>query len=86
MQATGMTAMADFISEGDDAEAETVLVEAQRQAAGAGKKPRAMDEGEQKKMMEEAERVLAKQRALIEEEEEEEDLDDDSDGSVTYKF
>ena len=38
-------------------------------------------------MMEEAERVLAKQRALIEEEEEEEeDLDDDSDGSVTYKF
>ena len=38
-----------------------------------------------KKMMEEAERVLAKQRALIEEEEEE-DLDDDSDGSVTYKF
>ena len=30
MQATGMTAMADFISEGDDAEAETVLVEAQR--------------------------------------------------------
>jgi len=86
MQATGMTAMADFISEGDDAEAETVLVEAQRQAARAGKKPRAMDEGEQKKMMEEAERVLAKQRALIEEEEEEEDLDDDSDGSVTYKF
>ena len=85
MQATGMTAMADFISEGD-AEAETVLVEAQRQAARAGKKPRAMDEGEQKKMMEEAERVLAKQRALIEEEEEEEDLDDDSDGSVTYKF
>ena len=85
MQATGMTAMADFISEGDDAEAETVLVEAQRRAARAGKKPRAMDEGEQKKMMEEAERVLAKQRALIEEEEEE-DLDDDSDGSVTYKF
>ena len=86
MQATGMTAMADFISEGDDAEAETVLVEAQRAAARAGKKLQAMDEGEQKKMMEEAERVLAKQRALIEEEEEEEDLDDDSDGSVTYKF
>ena len=45
-----------------------------------------MDDGEQKKMMEEAERVLAKQRALIEEEEEEEDPDGDSDGSVTYKF
>ena len=39
---------------------------------------------EEKKMMEEAERVLAKQRALIEEEE---DLDGDGDdGSVTYKF
>ena len=86
MQATGMTAMADFISKGDDAEAETVLVEAQRQAARAGKKLQAMDDGEQKKMMEEAERVLAKQRALIEEEEEEEDPDGDSDGSVTYKF
>ena len=35
-------------------------------------------------MMEEAERVLAKQLALIEEEE---DLDgDENDGSVTYKF
>jgi hypothetical protein len=44
----------------------------------------AMDDGEEKKMLEEAERVLAKQRALIEEEE---DLDgDENDGSVTYKF
>ena len=48
------------------------------------KKMQAMDDGEEKKMMEEAERVLAKQRALIEEEE---DLDgDENDGSVTYKF
>jgi preprotein translocase subunit SecA len=84
MQATGMTSMADFISADEDAESETVLVEAQRRAASAGKKMQAMDDGEEKKMLEEAERVLAKQRALIEEEE---DLDGDGDdGSVTYKF
>ena len=84
MQATGMTSMADFISADEDAEAETVLVEARARAASAGKKMQAMDDGEEKKMMEEAERVLAKQRALIEEEE---DLDgDENDGSVTYKF
>jgi preprotein translocase subunit SecA len=84
MQATGMTSMADFISADEDAESETVLVEARARAASAGKKMQAMDDGEEKKMMEEAERVLAKQRALIEEEE---DLDgDENDGSVTYKF
>ena len=79
-----MTSMADFISADEDAESETVLVEARARAASAGKKMQAMDDGEEKKMLEEAERVLAKQRALIEEEE---DLDgDENDGSVTYKF